>query len=153
MYNYSERGGNMPLRILVVDDNKDIREVIQVLLSSEGYSIDEASNGEEALHKITEQAYDLIILDIMMPNMNGYQVCLEIRQNHNVPILFLSAKSQDGDKTLGFSSGGDDYLVKPFSYNELLGRVKALTRRYHVYKGKEEVEVQPTNEIDYTLMK
>lgn len=73
----------------------------------------------------------------MMPEMNGYQVCLLMREKTNAPILFLTAKGQESDKTLGFSSGGDDYLTKPFSYNELNARVKALLRRYHVYRGKE----------------
>ena len=93
-----------------------------------------------ALELLKEREFDLIILDIMMPGMNGYQTCLEIRKMSNAPILFLSARTKDSDKTLGFSSGGDDYLPKPFSYNELLNRVKALIRRYHVYKGKEETD-------------
>lgn len=122
-------------KIMVVDDDADIREVIDVLLSSEGYQVIMASNGKEALKLINEDI-DLIILDIMMPEMNGYQTCIHLREKTNAPILFLTAKGQDSDKTLGFSSGGDDYLTKPFSYNELNGRVKALLRRYHVYQGK-----------------
>ena len=122
-------------KIIVVDDDKDIREVIQVLLSSEGYEVIEASNGKEAL-KLVDDDTDLIILDVMMPEMNGYQACVLLREKTKAPILFLTAKGQDSDKTLGFSSGGDDYLTKPFSYNELNGRVKALLRRYHVYQGK-----------------
>ena len=122
-------------RIMVVDDDKDIREVIQVLLSSEGYNVIEASNGKEAL-ELVDNDTDLIILDVMMPEMNGYQACVLLREKTKAPILFLTAKGQDSDKTLGFSSGGDDYLTKPFSYNELNGRVKALLRRYHVYQGK-----------------
>lgn len=125
----------MASRILIADDNAEIREVVNVLLSSEGYEIIEAVDGEDALNK-ADQA-DLIILDIMMPKMNGYQSCVKIREKSNVPILFLTAKGMDSDKTLGFSSGGDDYLAKPFSYNELTARVKALLRRYYVYKGKE----------------
>ncbi len=124
--------------ILVVDDNQEIREVVNILLSGEGYEVEEAADGREALEKIQQNVYDLVILDVMMPNMNGYQACMEIRKNSNTPILFLSAKSQVEDKTLGFSSGGDDYLPKPFSYQELMSRVKALIRRYQVYKGKEE---------------
>lgn len=120
---------------MVVDDDKDIREVIQVLLSSEGYNVIEASNGKEALELVDDDT-DLIILDVMMPEMNGYQACVLLREKTKAPILFLTAKGQDSDKTLGFSSGGDDYLTKPFSYNELNGRVKALLRRYHVYQGK-----------------
>lgn len=122
---------------MVVDDNSEIREVINILLSGEGYEVEEAANGSQALLKIREKEYDLIILDVMMPGLNGYQTCMEIRKNSNAPVLFLSARSQVEDKTMGFSSGGDDYLPKPFSYNELVGRVKALMRRYQVYKGKE----------------
>ena len=122
-------------KIMVVDDDQNIREVIQVLLSSEGYNVIEASNGKEALELVNDDT-DLIILDVMMPEMNGYQACVLLREKTKAPILFLTAKGQDSDKTLGFSSGGDDYLTKPFSYNELNGRVKALLRRYHVYQGK-----------------
>lgn len=124
--------------ILIVDDNSEIREVINILLSGEGYTVEEAADGSQAVQKISEREYDLIILDVMMPGLNGYQTCMEIRKNSNAPVLFLSARSQVEDKTMGFSSGGDDYLPKPFSYNELVGRVKALMRRYQVYKGKNE---------------
>ena len=124
-------------KIMVVDDHDDIREVIHVLLTNEGYQIIEAKNGKEAL-ELLDDSIDLIILDVMMPEMNGYQVCLLMREKTNAPILFLTAKGQESDKTLGFSSGGDDYLTKPFSYNELNVRVKALLRRYHVYQGKKE---------------
>ena len=124
---------------MIVDDHEEIREVIQVLLSNEGYQIIEAQNGKEAL-ELLDETIDLIILDVMMPEMNGYQVCLLVREKTNAPILFLTAKGQESDKTLGFSSGGDDYLTKPFSYNELNARVKALLRRYHVYQGKERHE-------------
>lgn len=134
-------------KILVVDDNKEIREIINILLSGEGYQVVEANDGLKALDQIMQHEFDLIILDVMMPKMNGYQTCLEIRKISNAPILFLSAKSQDGDKTLGFSSGGDDYLPKPFSYSELVGRVKALIRRYHVYRGKEEAMSEPVIQI------
>lgn len=129
------------VRILVVDDNPEIREILSILLGGEGYMVDEAKNGDEALTGIKGKDYDLIILDIMMPGMNGYQTCLEIRKNNNAPILFLSARTKEGDKMLGFSSGGDDYLAKPFSYNELVSRAKALIRRYQVYRGKEDRSV------------
>lgn len=126
----------MSEKIIVIDDNPEIREVVNVLLSSEGYTILEAKNAEEALEQI-DASIDLIILDIMMPGMDGYQLCTKLREVTNAPILFLSAKGQDADKTLAFSSGGDDYLTKPFSYNELNSRVKALLRRYHIYQGKD----------------
>lgn len=123
--------------ILVVDDNSEIREIIRVLLEGENYKVTEAPDGKTALENIQKESFDLIILDIMMPGLNGYQTCLEIRKYNNAPILFLSARTKESDKTLGFSSGGDDYLAKPFSYNELISRCKALIRRYQVYKGKE----------------
>ena len=124
------------MRILVVDDQKEILDILNILLSGEGYEVIQAENGKKALDSLKRMEFDLIILDVMMPQFNGYQTCIEIRKISNVPILFLSAKSQNSDKTLGYSSGGDDYLSKPFSYNELLNRVKALIRRYHVYQGK-----------------
>lgn len=130
--------------ILVVDDNPEIREIIHVLLEGEGFHISEAADGEAALRLIKETLYDLIILDIMMPGLNGYQTCLEIRKNSNAPILFLSARTKESDKTLGFSSGGDDYLAKPFSYSELISRSKALIRRYQIYKGKDYTEAKDT---------
>lgn len=123
--------------ILVVDDNPEIREIIQILLHNEGYQTAEAFDGASALEQLQKHSFDLIILDIMMPGLNGYQTCLEIRKISNAPILFLSALTQDSDKMLGFSSGGDDYLTKPFSYSELILRVKALIRRYHVYQGSD----------------
>jgi hypothetical protein len=83
-----------------------------------------------------DHTVDLVILDVMMPRMNGYAVCAELRKRYTVPVLFLTAKSRDSDKTMGFSAGGDDYLVKPFSYNELMNRVKAILRRYYVYGAK-----------------
>lgn len=127
--------------ILVVDDNPEIREIIRILLTGEGYEITEAADGIGALTEIKNYDFDLIILDIMLPSMNGYEVCQKIREQSNAPILFLSARTTDSDKILGFSSGGDDYLAKPFSYSELIGRTKALIRRYHVYQGKGKEEI------------
>lgn len=139
----------MQTRILVADDNAEIREILRILLSGEGYEVIEAKDGNEVIEKFNN-SIDLIILDIMMPNMNGYQTCLKIRESSNVPILFLTAKGLDSDKTLGFSSGGDDYLSKPFSYSELTARVKALLRRYQIYKGKQD-QVLPNPEEDLTI--
>ncbi|MCI9075168.1 MAG: response regulator transcription factor [Dorea sp.] len=128
-------------QVLVVDDNPEIREIIQILLTNEGYQVTEAASGSKALEQLSQASFDLIILDIMMPGPNGYQTCLEIRKITNAPILFLSARTKDSDKMLGFSSGGDDFLAKPFSYSELVWRVKALIRRYHIYRGVSENEV------------
>lgn len=123
-------------KILFADDDPEIREVVRVLLESEGYEVIEAVNGEQAV-SMADDTLDLIILDVMMPGKNGVSACVEIRRSLTVPILFLTARTQDSDKTVGFSAGADDYLAKPFSYAELAARVKALIRRYHVYKGKE----------------
>ena len=118
--------------ILIIEDDEDIREGVRILLEGEGYQVTEACNGMEGLQKLSEET-DLVILDIMMPGISGLKTCEEIRKISYVPVLFLTAKSQESDKLIGLMAGGDDYLVKPFSYAELLGRVKALLRRYHVY--------------------
>lgn len=121
--------------ILVVDDDAEIREGIRILLGGEDYSIIEAENGHRALELLAD-TIDLVILDVMMPGISGLRVCEEIRRQSAVPILFLTAKAQESDKLIGLTAGGDDYLVKPFSYSELIARVKALLRRYCVYRGK-----------------
>ena len=130
-------------KILLADDDKDIREVGRILLEGEGFEVIEAADGKQALDK-TADDIDLYILDVMMPEMNGYNVCRELRKTTSAPIIFLTARTQVEDKAMGFSAGGDDYLAKPFSYTELLSRVKALLRRYYVYKGKETVQQDET---------
>ena len=122
--------------IMIVEDDPDIRDGVRILLSGEGYCILEAENGPRALSLLSPEV-DLVILDIMMPGMSGLRVCEEIRKTSTVPILFLTAKSQESDKLLGLTAGGDDYLAKPFSFAELSARVKALLRRYCVYQGKD----------------
>ena len=134
-------------QVLIVDDNPEIREILAILLSGEGFIPHEAASGAEALSHIQKRPFDLIILDVMMPDLDGYRTCLAIREHTNVPILFLSAKTQEHDKVLGFASGGDDYIEKPFSYNELMSRAKALVRRYHVYQGRQE-NITPVYRID-----
>lgn len=122
--------------IMVVDDNPEITEVLEILLRSDGYGIISASSGEMALELFSD-AVDLVILDVMMAGISGYKTCEKLREISNVPILFLTAKTTEQDKSLGLLIGGDDYLAKPFSHSELSARVKALLRRYRVYKGKE----------------
>ena len=116
--------------ILIVDDNPEIREVAMVLLQGEGFTVDEAGDGKEALDKIEHGAYDLILLDVMMPKMDGLNTTVKIRETLNIPIIILSAKSEDTDKILGLNFGADDYITKPFNPLELLARVKSQMRRY-----------------------
>lgn len=122
-------------KILLIEDDQDIREGVRILLESENYAVTEADSGVAGLRLLTDDT-DLVILDVMMPGMSGLKTCEEIRKTSYVPILFLTAKAQESDKLIGLMAGGDDYLAKPFSYAELLGRVKALLRRYQVYRGK-----------------
>ena len=118
--------------ILVIDDDAEIREIVQVLLSSEGYTVETVADGMQALTMLTEKTFlpDVIILDIMMPDMDGYSVCKQIREISQVPVLFLTAKNRETDLVEGFLAGGDDYMQKPFSYTELIARVGGLMRRY-----------------------
>lgn len=116
-------------KILIVDDEEDIREIVEIYLINEGFQVIQASNGVEALKVIEKQSVDLIILDIMMPEMDGIKTCLQIRKDRKVPIIMLSAKAQDSDKILGLNIGADDYLVKPFNPLELVARVKSQLRR------------------------
>lgn len=122
-------------QVLIVEDDADIREGVRILLESENYHVSEAENGRKGLELLNDET-DLVILDVMMPGISGLRTCEEIRKVSNVPVLFLTAKAQESDKLIGLMAGGDDYLPKPFSYAELLGRVKALMRRYKVYMGK-----------------
>ncbi len=136
-------------QVLIVEDDADIREGVRILLESENYHVSEAENGRKGLELLNDKT-DLVILDVMMPGMSGLRTCEEIRKVSNVPVLFLTAKAQESDKLIGLMAGGDDYLPKPFSYAELLGRVKALMRRYKVYMGKNlgnEKEEEPCLEM------
>lgn len=122
----------MIYNILIIEDDPAIREGVRILMEGDSFHVEEAENGFEGLKKISDTTH-LIILDVMMPGISGYKTCEEIRKKSNIPVLFLTAKDQESDKLLGLMSGGDDYLVKPFSYAELLARVKALLRRHLVY--------------------
>ncbi len=121
--------------ILIIEDDPMNRVGMRILLEGEGYQVMEAESGEQCLELLNDQV-ELVLLDVMMPGMGGLRTCEEIRKVSNVPVLFITAKSQESDKLVGLMAGGDDYLTKPFSYSELLGRVKALLRRYTVYQGK-----------------
>ena len=126
-----ERGELMDKeRILIVDDEKEIRDLIEIYLKNEGYEVERAGTGTEAIKIVEEKKIDLIILDVMMPVVNGIDACIKIREQHNTPIIMLSAKVEDIDKILGLSVGADDYLAKPFNPLELIARVKAQLRRF-----------------------
>lgn len=116
--------------ILIVDDEKEIRKLIQIYLKNEGYNTILAENGEEALKILESNDIHLIVLDIMMPKMDGIEACLKIREDRNMPIIMLSAKSEDMDKILGLTTGADDYVTKPFNPLELVARIKSQLRRY-----------------------
>ena len=121
---------NDTYKILVVDDDFSIVNVIQTELEEEGYHVLTAHDGETACHMANREEPHLIIMDVMIPRRNGLLATMEIRKNHNVPILMLSAKAEGSDRVLGLEAGADDYLVKPFYKQELLARVRALLRRY-----------------------
>lgn len=118
-----------PTRILIVDDEPSITEFVSYAMQKEGYQTEVASNGEEALEKIENAHFDLFILDIMLPGIDGYELCRRIRAKMNTPILFLSAKDSELNKVVGLELGADDYLAKPFGVRELLARTRALLRR------------------------
>ncbi|MFV0313625.1 MAG: response regulator, partial [Anaerotignum sp.] len=117
-------------KILVVDDDKHIAELISLYLEKEGYDTHEVYDGREAVKVANSINPDLIVLDLMLPGLDGYQVCTEIRKTNNVPIIMLTAKGETFDKVLGLELGADDYMVKPFESKELVARVKAVLRRF-----------------------
>ncbi|MFF1994943.1 response regulator transcription factor [Bacillus mycoides] len=123
----------MESKILIVDDDKEIRNLISVYLENEGLKTQKAEDAIEALELLEEKRFDLIILDVMMPNMDGIEACMKIREERNMPIIMLSAKSEDIDKIQGLASGADDYLSKPFNPLELIARVKSQLRRFKKY--------------------
>ncbi len=128
----------MSKRILVVDDEKEIRGIIKTYLESDGFEIIEANDGFKALEMFKIHKLDMIILDVMMPRMDGWQFCREIRKTSNVPIIMLTARSEEYDKLFGFELGVDDYMVKPFSPRELNARVKAILNRSDISNYEED---------------
>ncbi len=134
----------MKKSILIVDDDPHIREVISFALEQEEMEVLDASNGVEALEQLQQHSPDLVILDVMMPEMDGLDVCREIRKSSNVAILFLSARNEEIDRVIGLELGGDDYVAKPFSPRELVARVKAIFRRIDAERQvSTETESQP----------
>lgn len=147
----------MTTRILLVEDEENLREAIKLNLELEGYEVEVADTGRKALKKIVGQRYNLIILDVMLPEIDGFEVCENIRlTDSDTPILFLTAKDSSADKLQGFKLGGDDYLTKPFNLEELLMRVKVLIK--HSKRGTQQSESVNTykfggNEINFVTYK
>ena len=141
-------------RIFVVDDDVNICELIRLYLEREGYDVKTAYRGDKAVEDFSSYAPGLVVLDIMMPGLDGWQVCREIRKRSGIPIIMLTAKGETFDKVLGLELGADDYIVKPFEPKELVARIKAVLRRYsHKEAGSEEV-VYPNlvvNKTNYTV--
>ena len=125
----------MNQRILVADDEKEIRDLVEIYLKSEGFQIDTVLNGEEAVKAVKEKDYDLVILDIMMPEMDGIAALINIRKEYTMPVIFLTAKNEEIHMIQGLTLGADDYIAKPFSSMELIARVKAQLRRYTVFNN------------------
>lgn len=120
--------------ILVVDDDPEIVQLITIYLRNEGYKVSSASNGEEALNVIQREEFDLVVLDVMMPGIDGMEVLRKIREDRVLPVIMVSAKSEDMDKIMGLMTGADDYMIKPFNPLELVARVKSLIRRSYRYR-------------------
>jgi two-component system response regulator VicR len=127
-------------KILVVEDEKNIATVLAYNIKKEGYDCDVAYDGETGLHMATEGSYDLLLLDIMLPRLNGFEICEQVRRTSQVPIIFVTAREEEKDRILGLETGADDYVTKPFSFKELMARVRANIRRSagEVIRGKEE---------------
>ncbi|MBP1707490.1 MAG: putative OmpR family two-component response regulator, partial [Chloroflexi bacterium] len=119
-------------KIMAVDDELNILELEKLYLSREGYQVETAASGSEALAKIPSFSPDLVILDLMLPDMDGFEVCRQIRSKSSLPILMLTARKEDIDKIVGLEMGADDYLTKPFNPRELIARIRAILRRYQI---------------------
>ncbi len=133
-------------KILVVDDEKEIADLIEVYLKNDGYTVYKYYNGTDALQCIGETALDLAVLDIMLPDIDGFRICQKIREKYFYPVIMLTAKVEDGDKIMGLTLGADDYITKPFNPLEVVARVKTQLRRYTRYNVGKEAPQQ--NELD-----
>lgn len=127
------------INVLIVDDEEDMRNLAQMYLENSGFGCYQASNGEETYELLGEKSIDIILLDIMMPGEDGFQVCKKIRDKSQIPVIFLSAKGEEWDKVKGLQLGGDDYIVKPFSPGELIARINAVLRRAGKMNGNEDL--------------
>lgn len=130
-------------RILVVDDDPNISRLVKMYLEKEGFEVETAYRGDEALKAFRESAPNLVLLDVMLPGMDGWQVCREVRKLSNIPVIMLTAKDETFDKVLGLELGADDYIVKPFEPKELVARIKAVIRRYQGVETPEKEMIFP----------
>lgn len=143
----------MKNKILVIDDERSIADIIKFNLEKEGYIVDTAYDGEEGIDKVNQLLPDLIILDVMMPKKDGFQVLKEIRSKYNTPVLMLTAKEEEVDKVLGLELGADDYITKPFSMRELVARVKSNLRRIDFAKQSDSNTIIESGELSIDLNK
>lgn len=138
----------MDENILVVDDERDIADLIEVYLSNDGYKVHKFYNGKDALKCIETQRIDLAVLDVMLPDIDGFSICRKIREKFYYPVIMLTARVEDGDKIMGLTIGADDYITKPFNPLELMARVKTQLRRYIRYNNASEKNDKPIAEYD-----
>ena len=138
----------MPSTILVVDDERNIVQLLRLYLGKEGFRVEAASNGREALEKVQSARPDLVVLDLMLPELDGLEVCRRLRRDGNLPIIMLTARDDDVDKIVGLELGADDYLTKPFNPRELVARVKAVLRRAEAAGGQQRLLRFADLEID-----
>ena len=145
----------MKNRVLIAEDEKPISDIIKFNLEKEGYEIITAYDGEDALKKALNEQLELIILDIMLPSMDGFEICKRVREKSSVPIIMVTAKEEEVDKILGLELGADDYITKPFSIRELVGRVKANVRRQemNINADQQEKEIIKNKDLSIDLMK
>ncbi len=133
----------MSYKVLIADDEAQIREILKIYFTKEGYEVVEAGDGKEAMQKISKERPDILLLDVMMPVMDGLEVCTLVRKKYDIPIIMLTAKDEDDDRILGLDKGADDYITKPFNTREVVARVKAVLRRasgFTALAGKETLE-------------
>ena len=139
-------------KVLIADDEAQIREILRVYFQKEGFQVLEAENGQEALERVEADRPDILLLDIMMPVMDGLQVCEEVRRKYDIPIIMLTAKDDDDDRILGLETGADDYITKPFNPVVMIARVKAQLRRVDIYSKQSAPQADaPLTYLDLTL--
>lgn len=139
------------IKILVVEDDREINQLVSTYLLKEGYAIESVYNGLDAVSRLSSDSYHMVLLDLMIPMVDGYEVLRKIREKEKIPVLILSAKSDETDKIIGLGLGADDYMTKPFSITELIARVKAQLRRYLYFSGISEETMQVLKHLDIEM--